>query len=126
LTSKNNDFVTINRDGINILSLGSLEKRALKDAANNDRMLHSFQSMNFLKAEPCNFILFACANMEKREVQIMQEYMTNESKSGGDNETSFDRIYNIKIWQISLRELMLFQSLYLTKTLSDIVDLVND
>lgn len=64
--------------------------------------------------------------MEKREVQIMQEYMTNESKSGGDNETSFDRIYNIKIWQISLRELMLFQSLYLTKTLSDIVDLVND
>ena len=61
--------------------------------------------------------------MDKREIQVQQEYM--KSGSGGD-ETSFDSIYNVKIWQVTLRELLLFNSLYLSKTLAEIVDLVND
>ena len=65
----------------------------------------------------------------------MQEFVKEESKSqkekqasGGEeaeNEVGFDRVYNIKIWGITLRELLLFQSLYLSKTLSDVVGLVN-
>ena len=62
----------------------------------------------------------------------MQEFVKEESKSqkgggGGEEaekEVGFDRVYNIKIWGITLRELLLFQSLYLSKTLSDVVGLV--
>jgi len=46
--------------------------------------------------------------------------------SGNSDETGFDKIYNIKIWTITLRELLLMQSLYVCKTQSDIVDMVND
>jgi hypothetical protein len=42
------------------------------------------------------------------------------------NETEFELIFNIKIWEITLRELLLFNSIYVCKTQSDIVDLVND
>jgi len=50
-----------------------------------------------------------------------------ESSAGQDHEeTEFEQIYNIKIWEITLRELLLYNSLYVCKTQSDIVDLVND
>jgi len=124
LTTKRNDFVTVNRDGINLLALGSKEeKRQIMDAGGNARIIHSLESANFLKVDPSNYLLFACAKMAKREVQVQQEFM--KSGSGGD-ETSFESIYNVKIWQVTLRELLLFNSLYLSKTLAEIVDLVND
>lgn len=68
LTNRNHDFVTINRDGINILALGSIEKRKLRDGQGNERMIHSLEAMNFLKVDPSNYLLFASAKMEKREV----------------------------------------------------------
>jgi len=61
--------------------------------------------------------------MEKREVAVQQEFTRTSNNS---DETDFEKIYNIKIWTITLRELMLMQSLYVCKTQSDIVDLVND
>ena len=60
LTNKNNDFVKINRDGIAIIALGSIEKRNIRDAEGNERMIHSLESMNYLKVDPSNFLLFAC------------------------------------------------------------------
>ena len=41
LTNRNLDFVTLNREGINILALGSVEKRAIMDSDLQERMLHS-------------------------------------------------------------------------------------
>lgn len=40
------------------------------------------------------------------------------------NETEYENIYNIRIHEITLRELLLFQSLYVCNTLSDILTLV--
>jgi len=65
-----NDFVTINRDGIMIFALGSIPKRPIKDSAGEDRMIHSLESMNYLKLDPTNLVVFANQKMEKREVQI--------------------------------------------------------
>jgi hypothetical protein len=42
------------------------------------------------------------------------------------DEASFWPLYKVKLHQITLRELMLFQSLYVCKTLSEIIDIVND
>jgi len=82
--------------------------------------------MNFLKVDPSNYLLFACAKQDKREVQIQQEFSRSEGKDGGDDETDFEKIYNVKIWAITLRELLLFNSIYLAKTLSNIIELVTD
>lgn len=87
-------------------------------------MLHSLQSSNYLKVDPENYLLFASAKMEKREIRVQQEY---EKSSGGQGqETEFLEVYGVKLWQITLRELLLLNSIYLSKTLSSIVDIVND
>ena len=86
-------------------------------------MIHSLESCNYLKVDNSNYILFACAKYSDRQVQVQQEF--SKIKAGSE-ETDFERIYNIKIWEITLRELLLFQSLYVCKTQSDIVDLVNN
>ena len=54
----------------------------------------------------------------------MQEYV----KQGDDDQsfTTFQRVYSIKVEPITLRQLLLFQSLFLCTTASNIVDLVND
>jgi len=99
------DFVTLNRDGINVLALGSTEKRPLDDSLGQQRMIHSLESCNYLKVDKGNYILFSCAKYTDRQVQIQQEFM----KGGkGSEETDFQEIYNIKIWEITLRELLLF------------------
>jgi len=41
-------------------------------------------------------------------------------------EAAFWNLYNVKLHDITLRELLLFNSLYVCKTLSEIVDIVND
>ena len=125
LTNRNLDFVTLNRDGINIVALGSVEKRPMLDSAGQERMLHSLQSSNYLKVDPENFLLFATAKEAKREIKVQQEY--EKSSTGGQGqETEFLDIYGIKLWQITLRELLLLNSIYLAKTLGSIVDIVND
>lgn len=59
LISNNNTFVTLNRDGINVFSLNSTNKRKIKDANGDDRIIHSFESVNYLKLDPANAIVFA-------------------------------------------------------------------
>ena len=59
LLHKNNDFVTINRDGIMIFALGSTAKRPIVDSSGDSRMIHSLESMNYLKLEPTNLLVFA-------------------------------------------------------------------
>ena len=53
-----------------------------------------------------------------------------DDKKGDDNalgeETSFTNLLNVKLYEITLRELLLFNSLYVCKTLSEIIDIVND
>ena len=123
LLNKNKDFVTLNKDGMQVLSLGSNEKRHVKDDTGMDRMIHSLESYNFLKVDSNNFLLFECAKHDKRAISIQQEY-TTENSSG--EEAGFWGLYNVKINEITLRELLLFQSLYVCKTLSEIVDIVGD
>ena len=67
---KTNDFVAVNRDGINVFALGSTQKRPIKDVEGNDRMMNSLESMNYLKLDPTNILVFANQNMEKREVLV--------------------------------------------------------
>lgn len=58
---------------------------------------------------------------ENKVISISQESMI---KTSSGEETQYDTIYRIKVHEITLRELLLFQSLYVSKTQSDIVALV--
>ena len=63
--SKNKDFVTINREGINVLSIGNHAKKSVKADNGQDKMIHSLDSMNYLKIDAKNFILYEFANDHK-------------------------------------------------------------
>ena len=115
----------MNKQGMQVLSLGSTERRAIKDSQGFDRMIHSLESVNFLKLDSNNYVLFECAKPEARIISIDQEYIKGDSSAGVD-EASFWPLYKVKLHEITLRELMLFQSLYVCKTLSEIIDIVND
>lgn len=97
-----------------VTALGFEQKRAIQDNEDNDRMLHSLESMDFLKVDPENYILFECADEEK-VISVEQEFhkgITEENKKNEEDdsatETKYDNIYSIKIYSITLRELLLF------------------
>ena len=56
----NNDFLVISKDGIQLLALGNQEKKVLRDMDGQKRMIHSLGSVDYLKIEKRNHILFAC------------------------------------------------------------------
>ena len=52
---------------------------------------------------------------------MQQEFVKSDTEGG---QTNFRSIYKVKIWAVTLRELLLFQSIYVAKTQSDIVEIV--
>lgn len=121
--NKNKDFITINKEGVNVYSLGSRSKQSITADNGQEKMVHSLDSVSYLKIHPKNFVLFEFAT-DQRVISIMQQFTKKNSKFG--DETSFEVIYKIKIHEITLRELLLFQSLYVCSTQSDILRLVQD
>ena len=57
-----------------MLSLGSNAKRAIVDSKGVDKMIHSLESVNFLKQDKDNFVLFACTDPECKVISIQQEF----------------------------------------------------
>ena len=57
-------------------------------------------------------------------LSISHEYKLADNSD--NNSSIFWNLYKIKLHEVSLRELLLFSSLYVCKTLSEIVDIVND
>ena len=53
------DFISVNKDGINVVALGSTAHRPITDSNGVERMLHSLESMTFLKVDPDNHLNFA-------------------------------------------------------------------
>lgn len=89
-----------------MLGLGSREQRSIVDSAGMDRMIHSLESVNFLRLDQSNCLLFACTDPNKKVISIQQEYQKGISDSIYD--TEFWTLYNIRLHEITLRELLLF------------------
>ena len=77
------------------------------------KMLHSLESVNYLKIDKKNFVVFDFST-EKKLIKIEQQY----TKFGGEmcEEHEFISVYNIQIHELTLRELLLFQSFYVCTT----------
>ena len=63
-----NEFLTLSEDGINVLALGEKEGRIIKDQEGFDRFLNSRGSINYIKIEETNHLLFACQFYNDRQV----------------------------------------------------------
>ena len=92
-------------------------------------MLHSLESVNYLKIDQKNFIEFDFAT-DKKQIRIVQQFTKQSAAAKGaktqnkSTEDDFSYVYQIQVHQITLRELLLFQSLYVCSTQSDILELV--
>lgn len=84
-------------------------------------MIHSLDSLSFLKVDEFNSLSFRCQDYNNRVISIEQEYI-KEGFSGTEN--IYEDLYKIKIHEITLRELLILQSIYVTSYTSEIVELI--
>lgn len=115
---QNNDFLMLSKDGINLIALGAKPNKLVLDKDNQKRLMHSLGSCDYLKVARTNHLLFACQYYEDRQICLQEQYQDQ------DGDTRFDDIFKIKIYEITLRELLLVQSIYNCRTQSDIELLV--
>ena len=103
-----------------MLVLGThTKKKVLADAEGSKRMIHSLGSVDYLKLEDRNHIMFSCQFYNDRQIWIQEQY-TQESF------TKFNDLFRIKIWEITLRELLLVQSIFVRKDVGSTFELVHD
>ena len=67
------DYLTFSKTGINVVALGSVSKRIVKDNLGFDKQLHSLDSLNYLKVDPENYVNCRCQIYENRVISIEQE-----------------------------------------------------
>lgn len=65
LIQKSKDFITLSKNGLNLLALGKSDKRKFQNNIGKDLMIHSLESYNFLKCDKENCIFFQCQIDEK-------------------------------------------------------------
>jgi hypothetical protein len=63
----------INQAGISLISLGSFDKRYIKTANGQEKMIHAIESINYLKVDPENFVFFDFAG-PKKLLKIEQQF----------------------------------------------------
>lgn len=111
----------MNKLGISVTSLSEIDKRVIEGNDSQAKVLHSLESINYLKVDPGNFIEFDSETGD-RIIKIQQKH-TVEGLSG-DQETLFEQVYNVKICNPTLRELLLLQSIQRLNTQSRILEFV--
>jgi hypothetical protein len=87
-----------------------------------EKVLHSLDSLSYLKIDPINYINFRCQDYNNRVMSIEQEW--SMMGTNGVSDTFYDEIYKIKIHEVTLRELLILQSFYVSGTTSDIIRLI--
>jgi hypothetical protein len=86
-------------------------------------MNHALQSFGYLKLVPDNHILFECQNSQKKEISIAHE---ERFDSVDVRKVNFRTLYKIRLWNLTLRELLLFKSIYTCSTMFEILKIIKD
>lgn len=79
---RNKDFASFNQDGMGILSLGSTDRKAVKDFEGQDKIIHSLDSFEYLKVDKNNFINFKCQYYTNRVISIEYEWEKRTGPKG--------------------------------------------
>jgi len=121
LNTYNNDFVILNKDGMGFIPLGNKEyKRPIDSQDGTMRMVHSLPSCDYLKIEESNLISFERAKQgtNNRLVKIQEQ-----QKDFAGN-TYYDDIYAVNIDEMSLRELMVINSIFMCDSAIEVMNLI--
>ena len=57
-----------------MLALGTVDSKPLKDNLGMDKVLHSLDSLSYLKVDPINYINFRFQDYDNRIMSIEQEW----------------------------------------------------
>lgn len=74
LLTDSKDFLSFSKAGINILALGQVPKRKLVDNEGQSKVIHSLDSLSFLKVDKTNYMNFKCQEYSNRVISIEQEH----------------------------------------------------
>lgn len=114
-----NDFLMLSKEGMSMIAIGNKKSRCIRDKDNQKRKVHSLGKCNYLKIEESNHIFFSMQFYDDRQICVQEQFKDSS------NNTQFDDIFRIKIHEVTLRELMLIQSIFASSVQSDIEVLVN-
>ena len=114
-----NDFIILNHEGLAFIPLGIYEKRSIKPEEGAERMVHSLTSCQYLRVEESNFLYFS--KPTSGDCRIMKIQDQNKTQLG---ETEFCDIYKISFDEMTLRELILLQSIFYCRSQANIVQLI--
>lgn len=78
---KNKDYVSFSKSGINVLAMGSTHKKEITDCDGQKKMIHSLDSLSFLKVEPINFLNYQCQDYNNRVISIEHEWKSQGEDS---------------------------------------------
>jgi hypothetical protein len=109
---KTMDYLIYSKEGCQVINIGSGEPKLVKDNLGDQRLMRSLGSVQYLKLEQTNHIYFKCQFYDNRRICIREQY----TDLGGN--TNFDEIYQIKLDEPTLRELLVLQSIFTCKTVS--------
>lgn len=70
LKNNHTDFVVLDNEGISVYGLGNEDKRIIKSETHQELMLHSFDSVSYLKLDKKNYITFDFSDQDKRYIVI--------------------------------------------------------
>jgi DNA-directed RNA polymerase specialized sigma subunit len=91
-------------------------------------MIHSLDAYKFLKIDKENYINYQCQYYSNRVISIEHEWTKklNDTDVYGkkEHETKYYDIYKVKIHEITLREIMILQAIYLCKSTIEIENIV--
>ena len=120
LCKTNNDYIIVNKDGMNFIRLDTkVSRRSIKDKDGSSSMVHSLESMNYLKIEKGNMILFDNIDPGYTELQIQQQQTDLHAN------TSYEVIFKIKLEAMKLQDLILIQSIFLLDSCQDILRMID-
>lgn len=73
--------MTLNKNGMELLSVGGDETRSIKNTKGQMMTVHSLQSCNYLKVAPENHLFFGCSKPGFNIISVNQEQMKNKKDS---------------------------------------------
>ena len=65
MVNNNHEFVHLNKNGISVASLSDCDKRLVLGNDSQQKIIHSLESVNYLKVDPGNFIEFDAESGER-------------------------------------------------------------
>lgn len=120
LSTQNNDFIILNKEGINFIRLDQTKSRkSFKEQEGIKGMVHSLPSMDYLKIEDRNMLYFENKLVDDSILIRIQQQHQDES-----DDNMYEDIFKIKVESTRLDNLILMQSLFLLDTTNEILSLI--